>query len=157
MISTKLLKKIASQIKYGKIKKNFMDKFTTEKRSEIMSKIKGKDTKIEFILRRALFKAWLRWYRIQKRVHWIRPDIIYIWKKVAIFMDWCFWHWCPQCFKAPESNKEYWWPKIETNINRDIKNTLLLKSEWWTVLRFWEHEVKRDLEGVVGRIKKILG
>ncbi|HBY75413.1 TPA: hypothetical protein DEG21_06300 [Patescibacteria group bacterium] len=57
MISTKLLKKIASQIKYGKIKKNFMDKFTTEKRSEIMSKIKGKDTKIEFILRRALFKA----------------------------------------------------------------------------------------------------
>ncbi|EKE29590.1 MAG: hypothetical protein ACD_2C00141G0012 [uncultured bacterium (gcode 4)] len=133
-----------------------MDKFTPEKRSEIMSKIRAKNTKIEITLRRAIYDEWIRWYRLHHRVHKIRWDLTFIGKRVIIFIDWCFWHWCPECFKAPKSRVEYWWPKIQTNMDRDIRNTAILEAEWWTVLKFWEHEIRKNLKSVVEEVKLAL-
>jgi len=116
------------------------DIFTKEKRSDVMSKIKGKNTSIEISFRRALWKAGLRGWRI----HWgkYRIDVAFVKKKIAIFIDGCFWHGCPGHYKKPKTGKSYWIPKIRANRKRDRKTTKALEAEGWGVVRIWEHEIK---------------
>jgi len=130
------------------------DCFTKEKRSEVMSKIKSKNTKAELILRKFLWKNKLR-YMLHQNLPG-KPDIVFKSKKVAIFVDGCFWHKCPKCYKEPKSNKKYWIPKINKNVKRDKANNLKLKKDGWKVLRFWEHEIKKDLDSVSKKIIKQL-
>lgn len=126
-----------------------MDIFSPKKRSEIMSKVRSKDTSPELKLRKALWSAGLR-YRKHYGPHHI--DIAFPGKKVAVFVDGCFWHGCPIHGTIPESNKDYWVPKLERNKKRDLERTAALEAEGWTVIRAWEHELK-DIDAVVKRIR----
>lgn len=132
-----------------------VDKFPKETRSRIMSKIKGKDTKPEIKLRKSLFSDGYR-YRTNK---WFliegcrfKPDMTFPSKKAVIFIDGCFWHKCPSCFKRPMSNKKYWDKKIKDNIDRDKRQNRLLRKNGWLVIRVWEHEVNNDLK----KVKKVI-
>ena len=103
-----------------------------------MSKIRSKNTSPEILLRKAL---WSRGYRY--RIHFGKEkiDIAFPKKKLAIFVDGCFWHCCPIHSHMPKTNREYWIPKLNKNVNRDKKKNEQLTMEGWKVLRFWEHEL----------------
>lgn len=129
-----------------------VDNLTPEQRSLNMSRIKSKDTQPELLLRRALWSKGLR-YRVQYKSEGT-PDIAFPKKKVAVFVDGCFWHKCPSCFKEPKSNKKYWKPKLERNLERAKEVNKILESQGWKVLRFYECRIKKDLEGILDEIRK---
>ncbi len=103
-----------------------------------MSKIRSKHTKPELILRKALYAKGLRY-----RLHYgsEKIDIAFPSKKVAIFVDGCFWHGCPVHGHKPKSNKGYWLPKFRKNKLRDNAKRKRLEKDGWKVIRIWEHEV----------------
>ena len=76
-------------------------------------------------------------------------------KKIALFIDGCFWHKCPKCFIKPKSNLKFWNEKIKRNVLRDKKINKKLKSDKITVIRIWEHEIKKDLDRAYLKFKKI--
>jgi DNA mismatch endonuclease (patch repair protein) len=129
-----------------------VDRISKEKRSKIMSAIRSKDTKPEITLRKVLWKAGLR-FRIYYGKEKI--DIAFPSLKIAIFVDGCFWHSCPIHSHLPKSNKEYWIPKLQKNIERDIAKNQRLEAEGWKVLRFWDHELV-NLDEVVKKIESII-
>jgi DNA mismatch endonuclease, patch repair protein len=129
-----------------------VDKISKEKRSELMSTIHSKDTKPEVKLRKALFAKACR-YRIHYGVNKI--DVAFPRKKVAVFVDGCFWHGCPIHAHLPKTNEEYWIPKLTKNKIRDKETTYRLENEGWIVLRFWEHELDNS-ETISNRIVSAL-
>ncbi|MBU2441789.1 MAG: very short patch repair endonuclease [Nanoarchaeota archaeon] len=82
------------------------------------------------------------------------PDILLTDSNTAIFINGCFWHKCPKCYKKPKSNKSYWMPKIEKNIRRDKKNYRSLKKLGYLIIKIWEHDVKKDLSKVISKLIK---
>lgn len=126
-----------------------MDVFTKEKRSWVMSRIKGKNTRIEKLLEKEFRKNNIR-FRKHPRMFG-RPDFL-INKKLAVFVDGCFWHKCPEHYSEPKSRKGFWIPKIKKNIIRDRKVTRKLRKDGYSVLRFWEHDVEKKPERVVNKI-----
>lgn len=128
------------------------DRFTKEVRSRTMSKIRSKDTSPEILLRKKLWSAGKRGYRIhEKRLPGI-PDIVFPKQKIVIFVDGCFWHKCPVCYSEPQTNKSYWVKKIENNVNKDLIATLSLESIGFKVIRVWEHDIERQPDATIGRI-----
>jgi DNA mismatch endonuclease, patch repair protein len=127
------------------------DVLTPEQRSYNMSQIRGKDTRPEVRLRKLLWSEGIRGYRIHYRLPG-KPDIVFTKKKIAIFIDGCFWHKCPVCFQEPETRKEFWMKKIQSNIDRDKKVNEQLKNDGWTIIRIWEHEIKKEPENAVKKI-----
>lgn len=130
------------------------DIFTPEKRSKIMSSIKGKDTKIEILLRKALWHGGIRGYRVSPKLSG-RPDIVFTKYKVAIFCDGDFWH----GYKFDEWKgrlNSHWYKKISRNIERDRENDLKLQEDGWFVLHFWEWEILKDVEECKQRILQAL-
>lgn len=125
------------------------DKISMKKRSKVMSAIHSKNTKPELALRKALWARGLR-YRIHYGAEKI--DVAFPLRKVAVFVDGCFWHGCPIHSHLPKSNKEYWVPKLKKNIERDKENTQRLSKDGWIVLRFWEHELEM-MEPVIEQIE----
>ena len=115
-----------------------VDTVSKDKRSKIMAAIQSKNTKPELCLRKALWAKGLR-FRIQFGKEKI--DIAFPSKKIAVFVDGCFWHGCPIHSHLPKSNEEYWVPKLKKNIERDKAKNERLEAEGWRVLRFWEHEL----------------
>jgi len=135
-----------------------MDVHDRATRSFNMSRIRATNTMPEMILRKLLWLCGLRGYRLHSRLPG-RPDITFTRKKVAVFVDGCFWHGCPHCSdgRAPKSNTGYWTEKRRLNRERDLRRTAELESAGWTVLRFWEHEVNRDPIACVLRTAQALG
>ena len=140
------------------LKKNLVTKRmgkTKEQISYNMSRVKNKDSKIEVLLRKAL---WQRGLRYRKNVSYVfgHPDIVFIGKKVAVFVDSEFWHGYDWENRKHDfkSNKEFWIPKIERNIQRDHEVNERLTSEGWTVLRFWGTQIKNETEFCVQQIEK---
>jgi DNA mismatch endonuclease, patch repair protein len=129
---------------------SLMDRISQSQRSWNMSQIKRENTKPELKLRKALWNKGLR-YRLKIKVFG-KPDIIFKKYKVAVFVDGCFWHKCPEHFSYPKSNQEFWKVKINKNVIRDKKVNEELRNLGWTVLRFWEHELNDDLCEVVNKI-----
>ncbi len=130
---------------------------TTKERSDLMRKIKAKDTTPEIILRKALWSEGIR-YRKENKGIVGNPDIAIKKYKLAIFIDGEFWHgynWQEKKVKI-KSNREYWIKKIEKNITRDKKYNQLLKEQNWVVLRFWEHEIKKELDKCVDKVKNVI-
>ena len=82
------------------------------------------------------------------------PDIVLAETRTAVFLQGCFWHKCPKCYKKPKTNKKYWIPKIENNAKRDGKNSKILKAQGFKVIKIWEHQVKRNFNGVLKRLLK---
>ena len=115
-----------------------VDKFPEGIRSNIMSRIRSKNTTPEKTIKMELR---LHGFIYQPKVFG-RPDFIDKDSKTVIFIDGCFWHKCPKHFKYPKSNKEYWNPKIERNILRDKEINISYKNAGWKVIRIWGHEIK---------------
>lgn len=119
------------------------DVLTKKQRSYNMSRIRSENTTPELVLRKQLCKCGIRSYRLHYKLPG-KPDIVFIGKNVAIFIDGCFWHMCPDCFRMPVTRKEFWKKKIRENVNRDRKINAVLTTAGWTVIRLWEHEIKRN-------------
>ena len=127
--------------------------YTTKQRSKQMSKIRGKDTKPEILLRKAL---WAKGYRYRKDFKKLpgKPDIALPIHKTVIFVDGEFWHgydWENRKEKI-KSNRDFWIPKIERNMQRDREVNYLLEQKDYKVLRFWSKEVLKNLDEVVEEI-----
>lgn len=134
-----------------------MDNHTPEQRRKNMQAIRSKDSKIEVLLRKEL---WSRGLRYQKNVKSVfgSPDIVFKGKKVAVFCDGEFWHgfdWENRKNRI-KSRREYWIPKIEKNIKRDKEVTKTLEKAGWTVLRFWEKEIKNNTQLCADIIEKMI-
>jgi DNA mismatch endonuclease (patch repair protein) len=100
------------------------------------------DTKPELALRRALHQRGYRYrkdYRLDLDGVRVRPDIAFTARKVAVFVDGCFWHACPEHGSKPRANEWYWGPKLLRNVERDRTNDAALALAGWTVVRLWEH------------------
>jgi len=122
-----------------------------------MSKIRSTNTKPEIALRKALWKLGIR-YRLNVSKLPGKPDIVIGKFKIAIFVDGEFWHgyqWEEKKQKI-KSNREYWIPKIERNIQRDKQNNRTLKSDGYKVIRFWENQIKKDVKKCVSKVLKAL-
>jgi len=126
---------------------------TTEQRSQIMKKIKSYNTKYEVLLRKELWKNGVR-YRINVKKLPGSPDIVINKHKLIVFVDGEFWHghnWLEKREKI-KSNRNFWIPKIERNMERDLENNKALKTQGYKVLRFWEHELKKDINKCLRKI-----
>jgi DNA mismatch endonuclease (patch repair protein) len=120
-----------------------------------MSRIRGKDTSPERLLRSALWRTGLR-FRLQSRTPSGRPDVVFAKAKVAVFIDGCFWHGCPEHYVRPRTRNEFWSSKLLENVERDQRQTLLLEAEGWRVCRFWEHQIFESLSEVVEVVRAAL-
>lgn len=119
-----------------------------------------RDTRPEFAVRRLLHAAGLRYrvdYPALNSDRRRRADIVCTKRRVAVFIDGCFWHGCPQHFVAPKANADYWGPKIAPNRERDIDTTERLKADGRLVLRFWEHEAPPDVAARIEAVVQDLG
>ena len=127
-----------------------VDIFSKDKRHDIMSKIKGKDTKIEIKVRYWLFHKGIRYRKNCKNILG-RPDIAIKKYKIAIFVHGCFWHGHENCkyYRIPKSNIEIWQSKIEKNRERDKKIIECLENEGWQVFVIWGCMLKEGFEGVM--------
>jgi DNA mismatch endonuclease (patch repair protein) len=110
--------------------------------SERMSKVRNKDTAAEMAIRSELHRRGYR-YRVNLSVPEAgrsRPDIAFTKRRIAVFVDGCFWHKCPEHATSPRSNEQWWATKLDVNVRRDRSIDRALREAGWTVLRVWEHE-----------------
>jgi DNA mismatch endonuclease (patch repair protein) len=115
------------------------------------------DTKPELALRRALHGMGYRYrkdYRLDLTGARVRPDIAFTARRVAVFVDGCFWHCCPEHGTQPAANTWYWQPKLARNVERDRTADAELAAAGWRVVRVWEHET---LEGAIAAVVLALG
>ena len=140
--------------------KTLTDIFTKKKRSEIMSRISGKETKPEILVRKLLFANGFRYRKNDKRYPG-KPDIVLPKYKTVIFINGCFWHGHKNCKKAnlPKTNYEFWKNKIDENIQRDKKIYEQLKVQGWNVLILWQcqlnnqNNIKRTIDKLIKNLK----
>lgn len=113
------------------------------------------DTPAEVELRRELHHRGLR-FRKDYPVGGVtrsRPDIVFTRQKLAVFVDGCFWHSCPEHATSPKTNSEWWQAKLAANVERDRRHTAELEDAGWAVMRFWEHEPS---EGAADAVVELL-
>ncbi|MEA2361294.1 MAG: mismatch endonuclease, patch repair protein [Thermoleophilaceae bacterium] len=124
-----------------------------------MAAIRRRDTALERRVRSLLHARGLR-FRVDLpiRLHGmrpIRPDVVFTRQRVAVFLDGCFWHGCPQHGQRPGvSNEHYWSPKIAGNRERDARHSAALEAAGWRVLRYWEHEPAEDVAATIASAVK---
>lgn len=131
----------------------FMDDLTPEQRRRNMQAIKSKDTTIELMLRKALWHEGIRYRKNYKKLPG-KPDIVLTKHKIAVFCDSDYWHgydWENRQNRI-KSNRDYWIPKIERNMERDQEVNRQLEESGWTVLRFWEWQIRKRLPDCVAEI-----
>lgn len=132
-----------------------MDVFSPEKRSEIMSRIRGRDNRateevVANLFRQHRIKGWRRQYSI-----FGTPDFAFVKQRVAVFVDGCYWHGCPRCQKLPESNREYWLNKFAANRLHDHRVSRELRKRGWVVIRVWQCRLKAPAS-FIGRVRRAL-
>src|SRR5947207_14088363 len=132
------------------------DVFNKANRSRIMATVRSTGNKatelwLVDVLRDNGIKGWRRHEKLPGK-----PDFVFKREKVAVFVDGCFWHGCPRHLRQPESNREYWFAKINRNIIRDRETTKTLRRLGWTVLRLWEHDLKNQAK-IVCVLRAALG
>jgi DNA mismatch endonuclease (patch repair protein) len=134
-----------------------MDVLTPEQRHKCMSHIRSKNTSIEVLLRKALWHEGIRYRKNDSKLPG-KPDIAITKYRIAIFCDGELWHgkdW-ENRKKQIKTNRDYWIPKIERNIERDIENEKKLESMGWIIIRFWGKEIKKNLIDCVSEIKEVI-
>lgn len=136
-------------------KGSLMDTFSRAQRSEIMSRVRSKDTRPEMAVRRILHQAGYR-YRLHSESLPGCPDVVFPSRKKAVFIHGCFWHGhvCPSA-ALPKSNRGYWEAKQTKNATRDKRAVLSLRKSGWRVLVVWECQIK-DPEKLHGRLLRFL-
>lgn len=128
-----------------------------ESTSRLMSKIKGRNTNPELNIRRELWQKRIRGYRL----HWKKapgtPDISFPGKKIAIFINGCFWHRCPNCNPPmPKSHSNFWFNKFQKNVDRDKIKIQQLNENGWRTITLWECQIMTDINGCMERIKNCI-
>lgn len=111
-----------------------------------------RDTPFEIAVRKRTHALGLR-FRVDHRLPGVtraRPDLVFPGPRVAVFLDSCFWHSCPEHGTTPQTNRDWWIAKLRANVERDARHRAELEAAGWTVLRFWEHE---DPAAVAARIE----
>ncbi|WP_272818717.1 very short patch repair endonuclease [Prescottella equi] len=124
----------------------------TAGRARNMRAIRRSDTKPEVAIRSALHRRGFRFrkdFRLDLGDVKVRPDVVFTSRHVAVFVDGCFWHSCPQHGRPPASNEWYWAPKLRRTVERDRAADVALSGAGWTVVRVWEHEPVAD---AIGRV-----
>jgi len=103
---------------------------------------RGANTRPEVALRSALHRLGLRFFKNRRPVSGVRhrADVVFPTQQIAVFVDGCFWHRCPEHGKMPQTNSEYWRAKLDRNRERDKRVDYLLTAAGWRVIRVWEHE-----------------
>ena len=119
-----------------------------------MSRIHGKDTKIEIWVRKYLFAQGFRFRKNDKRYPG-KPDVVLPMYRTVIFVNGCFWHQHPGCKQAtmPKTNTEFWQEKLGRNVSNDAKNEAALRELGWQVIVVWECELERDFEGTMQNVE----
>jgi DNA mismatch endonuclease (patch repair protein) len=132
------------------------DVFTPEKRSQVMSRIRGRGNKETEVALAKLFRAngITGWRRHQSLFG--KPDFTFRKERVVVFVDGCFWHGCPTHSNMPVNNRMFWEKKLGANKLRDRLVTTTLREQGWLVLRIWEHELSRNPEICIRRITSLL-
>lgn len=133
------------------------DVFTAEKRSAIMSRVRSsgnRATELRFLL---LLKEWkITGWRRKRRIFG-HPDFVFPKLRLAVFVDGCFWHGCPEHTTNPQNNREFWAQKIQRNKDRDRLVNRTLRSKGWRVLRIWQHElIQKNEFRCIARLRSAL-
>lgn len=131
-----------------------MDTISKNSRSLVMQKIRSKNTQFEravVIALRKLKKSFRQHANLTGK-----PDIISRKKKVAVFLDSCFWHGCRWHCRIPKSRRDYWVPKIQRNKDRAKIVNRVLKKEGWRVVRIWEHQFQKDFDKSIRKLARLL-
>jgi len=131
------------------------DIFSKKKRSEIMSKVRNKDSEIEVAFRKKLWNTGIR-YRKNVIKYFGKPDLVLKKYKIAIFIDSCFWHGCKKHGSMPQVRRKFWKKKIERNKQRDKEVSRYYKKIGWNIIRIWEHEIKKSSTQIILKIKNSL-
>jgi DNA mismatch endonuclease (patch repair protein) len=131
------------------------DILTKEQRSYNMSMIKGGNTKPEIRLKSFLASKGLKGYKTGSKLPG-KPDIVFPGYRLAVFVDGCFWHKCQRHFVIPQTNRKFWLDKINGNVKRDRLMNQKLRKAGYSVLRFYEHSIKRDLNRCYMKIYKAI-
>ena len=120
-----------------------MDDRTPEQRSRTMAAVKSENTKLE----REFLKEMVHDVRSEVELYPVdvfgKPDFVHRVSKIAVFIDSCFWHGCPEHVRMPAANKRYWARKISRNRKRDLRVTRELHASGWSVIRVWEHSLRQ--------------
>lgn len=134
-----------------------VDMFTPERRSEIMSRIQGRNTKPEVIVRSLLHRLGYR-FRLHRKDLPGRPDIVLPKYRTVVLVHGCFWHLHSECpgGRLPTKNREFWKAKLERNRDRDYMQEQRLRELNWEVVVLWECEIEKDLKGVTERLERLL-
>lgn len=133
------------------------DRIDSASRSWNMSRVRSRDTVPELVVRRALHAAGYR-FRLHRRDLPGCPDIVLVRRRVAIFVNGCFWHQHEDCPKAalPVQNRTFWKKKLAANRQRDARNDAALVKLGWTVVVIWECELKADMRATIADIKRAI-
>ncbi len=116
---------------------------------------RGSETSPELAVRKELFARGHRYrvrYTVRYDATWTRPDIVFTRRRVAVYIDGCFWHSCPRHGTSPQTNARYWKPKLMTNRLRDQRASSALRRDGWCVLRFWEHQDPALVCDIIGLV-----
>jgi DNA mismatch endonuclease, patch repair protein len=132
------------------------DRHTTEQRSRNMAHIRkfgniSTELRLAKLFRLHGITGWRRHLDLPGR-----PDFTFRKERVAVFVDGCFWHRCPTCNWVPASNLAYWETKLSSNVRKDREADRKLRASGWTVVRIWEHVLKRDPQRVLARVRRAL-
>src|ERR1700721_1003610 len=131
------------------------DVFTKAKRSEVMSRIRSRRNKAtELALVKLFRKHGITGWRRNQNVFG-KPDFIFRQCRLAVFVDGCFWHGCPRCYRRPHSNKKFWDEKVARNRTRDRRVNRELRKLGRGVLRIWEHDLSPHGTRAVNRVTKL--
>ena len=134
-----------------------MDNVSPETRSRVMARVRSnRNRSTEWRIRSGLVRAGVCGWKINAGDVLGKPDFVFPMQRIAIFVDGCFWHGCPKCKRTPSSNTEYWDAKILRNRQRDRRVSTALRKDGWRVIRFWEHEIDRSGDRIIGKITKLV-
>lgn len=132
------------------------DVYPPKKRSAVMSKVRSRgNASTEIVLMAALrahrFRGWRRHLAMPGT-----PDFAFVGKKLAVFVDGCFWHGCPKCYRAPKQNAGFWRDKIDRNRRRDRRVDQALRRKGWSVMRVRSCQLAKTLDAVLARLRRNL-
>ena len=119
-----------------------------------MSRVKGRDTSLELSVRKRIWRKGFR-YRIKNRLPG-KPDMVFPCYKAAVFIDGCFWHYCPKHYQIPVGNRKYWKSKLLKTKQRDRRVNSQLRRAGWRPVRVWEHEIKKSPENAADKILRTI-
>lgn len=133
------------------------DRISKLLRSKNMSAVKSRGNKTtELALIKLLRKSGISGWRRNVAISGIRPDFIFIKRKIVIFVHGCFWHGCSIHRPLPKTHTYFWKTKIRSNIKRDRRQILILSKARWIIIKIWEHEIKNNPDKVIAKIRSFL-